>query len=258
MNYLNDSSKEVRYPWLFERVLSPEKRDQGYALNTEKQYTGKLLFSRIFELMGAVVFKVYPAVNAAYQGNVETMSVSFAASDDKLNGIEPEMAAALVRDTSEAMSGLITGLRAERTPLLPGFNVTRLDGNCIEKTAHRLDVLRYTNAGPLPGKSFVIYAPALDRATAVFPCEDGHAQARSLLKDVLPTIQANDVLIAARNFCVREFMFGIKDRAGFFVIRHHRQVSYETLGNKRFVGNTETGRVDEQKVKITLKLKADD
>jgi len=55
----------------------------------------------------------------------------------------------------------------------------------------------------------------------VFPCEDGHAQERSLLKDVLPTIQANDVMITDRNFCVREFMFGIEEVNGLFVIRHH-------------------------------------
>jgi len=88
-------------------------------------------------------------VNAAYQSNVGTMGTSLAATYNKLNGIEPTMTAALVRDTSEEMSDIIKGLKAENTPLLPGFKIKMLDGNCIEKTEHRLTVLRYTNAGPL-------------------------------------------------------------------------------------------------------------
>ena len=43
-------------------------------------------------------------------------------------------------------------------------------------------------------------------ATGVFPCEDGHAQERSLLIEVLPTVVAGDMLIMDRNFCVRDFL----------------------------------------------------
>ncbi len=40
-------------------------------------------------------------------------------------------------------------------------------------------------AGPLPGKSLVVYDPGVRLPIDVFPCEDGHAQERSLLKTVL-------------------------------------------------------------------------
>jgi hypothetical protein len=39
----------------------------------------------------------------------------------------------------------------------------------------------------------------------VFPCEDGHAQERSLLKAVYPTVEINDAWVADRNFCIIEF-----------------------------------------------------
>jgi len=47
----------------------------------------------------------------------------------------------------------------------------------------------------------------LGMAVDVFPCEDGHAQERSLLLAVAVTIQAQDVYVMDRNFCVLEFLF---------------------------------------------------
>ena len=70
-----------------------------------------------------------------------------------------------------------------------------MDGNCIEASELRLKPLRGSASGALPGKSLVIYEPALDMASAVFPCEDGHAQERSLLSEVLPTLVGRDLLI---------------------------------------------------------------
>ncbi|WP_419657994.1 putative transposase IS4 family protein [Desulfosarcina variabilis str. Montpellier] len=42
-------------------------------------------------------------------------------------------------------------------PLLPGKRIKLLDGNCIEKSQHRLKELRDISSGPLPGKSLVVY-----------------------------------------------------------------------------------------------------
>ena len=52
-------------------------------------------------------------------------------------------------------------------------------------------------------------------AVDVFPCEDGHAQERSLLTGVLPSVEAGDVWIADRNFCTNKFLFGIAAREGY-------------------------------------------
>jgi len=42
-------------------------------------------------------------------------------------------------------------------------------------------------------------------AVDIFPCEDGHAQERSLFDEVLPTVEEEDVWIADRNFCPLKF-----------------------------------------------------
>jgi hypothetical protein len=52
---------------------------------------------------------------------------------------------------------------------LPGYQIKVLDGNCIEASEHRLEVLRQTKAGALPGKSLVVYDPSLEMAIDVFP-----------------------------------------------------------------------------------------
>jgi hypothetical protein len=137
-----------------ERVLSPEKLDEWFEVNSDKQYTREILFSTLFELMGLVVFKVFPSVNSAYRSNTESMTASLTSIYNKFNGLEPKTTAALVRDTSLEMASLTRGLKAQRAPLLPGYRVKMLDGNCIEKTEHRLEVLRKTSAGPLPGPFF--------------------------------------------------------------------------------------------------------
>jgi hypothetical protein len=117
------------------------------------------------------------------------------------------------------MGETVHELGGARTPWLPGYRIKVLDGNCIEATDHRIKPLRGIGAGALPGKSLVIYEPELEMATDVFPCEDGHAQERSLLSEVLPTLESGDVLIMDRNFCVRDFLHGIAALDAYFICR---------------------------------------
>ncbi|MGV2828751.1 hypothetical protein [Myxosarcina sp. GI1(2024)] len=62
-------------------------------------------------------------------------------------------------------------------------------------------MLRNIRAGSLPGKSLVVLNPALGLATDIFPCEDGHAQERSLLPEVLEAVKAGELWIGDRNLC---------------------------------------------------------
>jgi len=115
----------------------------------------------------------------------------------------------------------------------------KVDGNCIEATHHRIKPLRGIGAGALPGKSLVIYEPELEMATDVFPCEDGHAQERSLLSEVLPTFEPKDVLIMDRNFCVRDFLHGIAARDAYLICRQHQGLPWEEDGEECFIGRSD-------------------
>ncbi len=247
---MDKSPVPVMVQVLLERVLRPQKLDTIFERTAVKQYTRTLLFSTVFELMNQVIFKTFPCVNAAYQGEKEKVGVSITSLYNKLNGISIDTSAALVRETAKEKIDIIHALDGAKKPLLPGYRVKMLDGNCIESTEHRLEVLRHTKAGALPGKSLVVYDPMLEMAIDVFPCEDGHAQERSLLHHVLPTVEALDVWTMDRNFCVRSFLLGIDDKEGYFVCREHKGLKWEPCGIERHAGRTDTGTLYEQWIKI--------
>ena len=104
----------------------------------------------------------------------------------------------------------------------------------------------------MPGKSLVVYDPSTRLPIDVFPCEDGHAQERSLLADVLTTVESGDVWVCDRNFCVLNFLFGIAAKA-FFIIRQHGNLPWKPAGSMVYAGKIETGKVYVQPIIITDK-----
>jgi len=236
-----------------ERIFNPKQLDQWFDTTAQEQYTKDLLFSSVFDIMSQVVCQSRPSINAAYQANKDQIGVSITSLYNKINGIEPHTSAELVRYAAREISPIIEDLAGTKESLLPGFRVKLLDGNCIEKTHHRIKELRTLAAGPLPGKSLVVYDPCLGLPIDVFPCEDGHAQERSLLSSVLKTVMPKDAWVADRNFCTLDFTTSIASKGGFFVIREHKKYSWKPLGKEKYVGAIETGKVYEQQIAVVDK-----
>jgi len=235
---------------LVERLFSPDPLNDWYDKTARKQYTRELLFSSVFDIMSQVVLGSQRSVNAAYQASEEDIAVSVTSVYNKLNGIEPNTCAELVRYAAGQGIGIIQELKGETKPLLPGFRVKLLDGNCIGATEHRIKELRSRAAGALPGKCLVVLDPVLRMPIDVFPCEDGHAQERSLLGCVLPTVEAQDLWINDRNMCVRSFLCGIADKRGYFINRMHDNFPWESIGDEKHMGKIETGQVYEQPILV--------
>ena len=179
-----------------EHALAPEALNTLFAQAAGQQYTRELLFSSVVDLMGVVVCKIEPSLNAAYQEVAETLPVSITSVYNKLNGIEPGVAAALVRHTAERLTPVIDTMGGRMPELLTGYRVRIIDGNHLAATERRLKVLHRSIAGPLPGHGLVILDPALMLATHLIPCEDGHAQERSLFPEILELVVAKDLWIA--------------------------------------------------------------
>ena len=249
--FVKQAPAAVMVRGILERILSPDALDALFERVADKQYTRELLFSSIFQLMNLVVCKVYPSIHSAYLGNIEEMKASVSAVYEKLNRMDISTSRALVRDTASQMEEAIRAMDGTCTPLIPGYRCKMLDGNCIEATDHRLEVLRENGSAALPGKSLVIYDPELEMATDVFPCEDGHAQERSLLGEILPTLEARDVLVMDRNFCVRDFLHGICAQDAFFICRQHKGLPWETDGEKRYIGKSKSGAIHEQSILVS-------
>lgn len=248
--FVEKSPISVMVRGTLERVLGAEQLDEWYARTAEKQYTRTLLFSTVYDLLSQVVFCLKPSVHAAYQEKEEEVGTSIVSVYNKLNGLEAHTSAELVRYSAGALAPLIEQLDGAREPWLSGYRVKILDGNCLEATEHRLKELRSLAAGALPGKSLVVYEPQLGLVSDVLACEDGHAQERALLGEVLPTVRANDLWLQDRNFCTRECLCEIDKREAFFVTRQHQNLPFEVLSPWRSAGRVETGGVAEQRVQV--------
>ena len=160
--FMEKSPVPVMVQVLLELVLNPDKLEALFERATVEQYTRTLLFSTVFDLMNLVIFKTFPSVHAAYREQGEQIGVSITSVYNKLNGIGANTSALLVRDTASEKAEIIEALGGRRAAWLAGYRIKMLDGNCIEATEHRLQVLRETKAGALPGKSLVVYDPELE------------------------------------------------------------------------------------------------
>lgn len=244
--FLRESPICVMQRTLLENVFAPDKLDNVFRAAAVRQYERELLFSQLVDVTSLVVCRVQPSIHAAYKHKREQMPVSLKALYDKLGHVEAETSRALVQYTATAASGLIERMQGELTPLLPGFRVRILDGNHLSGTDHRLKVLRGMTAGALPGQALVLLDPQRMVIDDVFPCEDGHAQERSLLHQVLPNLRPGDLVIDDRNFCTLAFLWGMQRRQVRFLTRQHGRMPYRLEGKLRSVGDGPTGRVDEQ------------
>ena len=82
--------------------------------------------------------------------------------------------------------------------------------------------------------------------TDVFLHEDGHAQERRLIAQVLQHVREDQLWIEDRNFCTLGLMFGMARRGAAFVVRQHGQLSGELLGRATRQGTARSGPVYEQ------------
>lgn len=233
-----------------EHALALEALDTLFAEQADRQYTRELLFSSVVDLMGVVVCQVAPSVHAAYQAVADTLPVSITSVYNKLNCLEPTVTSALVTHTADRLAPVIVAMGGQMPALVADYRVRILDGNHLAATERRLKVLRGSIAGPLPGHALVVLDPALMLATHMIPCEDGHAQERSMSQEILALVEPGDLWIADRNFCTSLLLGGIAERKSFYAIRQHANLKVVSAGKLRKAGRTETGQVYEQSVTL--------
>ena len=231
---------------VLERLLDAHRIDELFARTAERQYTRELLFSSLVQLMSDVVLGVHPTVHAAYQAQKDTIGVSTTALYNKLDRVETAVSAALVRDSAALAEPVVKALRASHPRWLPGYQIKVLDGNHLSSTEHRLKELRSTWAAPLPGQALVVLDQQRMLITDVLLNEDGHAQERRLIAQVLQHVHEDDLWIEDRNFCTRALMCGMARRGAVFVVRQHGQLQGELLGRPKRQGATRSGPVYEQ------------
>src|SRR5215467_13732815 len=207
---------------VLENALQPDHLDRLFERLSVRQYTKELLFSTVVQTMALVACRLYKSPRAVYTEHPDRFPVSLKCVYEKLQGIELPVMREMVRDNARRCGGIVEELGGQVPALLPGYRVKILDGNALAGTHHRIKELRQTTAAALPGKSLVVLDPALGLAIDVIPCEDGHAQERSLFAEVLETVEPGDLWIEDRNFCTLGFIFGVAQRRGFVLVREHK------------------------------------
>ena len=86
--------------------------------------------------------------------------------------------------------------------------------------------------------------------TEVMLREEGHAQERSLIPQVLDLVEADQRWIADRNLCTRGWMCGMARRGAACGMRQHGQLQGELRGRAKGTGTTRSGPVYEQAMPV--------
>jgi hypothetical protein len=200
--------------------------------------------------LSVVVCKVYPSTHAAVIAAKERLGVSSTAIYNKLNGTDPEVSAALMEVSAVRLAEIIDGFGSLPPPLLPGYRTLILDGNCIAASEHRLEVVRETSSGPLPGKALIVFDPQRELGVGMIPCEDGHAQERSLLAPIYARMVAGDLWIADRNFCITEFFQQAQEHSAAVILREHKNLPWTACNE--LAASDASGKLFEQSVRVHM------
>ena len=235
---------------LLERCFSAQRLDLIFRENAREQYTRELLFSTVCELLLGVVLKIHPSVHAAHQKRPEPTGATVSALYEKLKNVELDVSRALLRDTSADLSEILDSLGFQPEPWLPGYPVRILDGNCLAASEKRLAVHKNASGAALPGKSLVVMDPERRLMLDVFPCEDGHANERSLLGAVARSVRAGELWIADRNFCTLGYLRSISEQGAFAVVRLHKNLPFAEETPLSFVEADGERRIYEQNITV--------
>lgn len=213
-------------------------------------YERRLLYSQLALTIAEVVLDFCASPNQAYEKLKAELCVSKTAFYEKLKRVEPEVCRASVRHSYDRCSKMMTHLGFQPWEYIPGYRCKMVDGNHLQGCENRLKELRATWAKALPGTAVVVLDAQLQLVEDIFLIPDGHALERTVFDELLKTVDPKDLIVGDSHYCTIAFLTGIADRSGCFAIRQHGSLKGELVGKRKFVQQTETGKVYEQSLRI--------
>ena len=232
-----------------ERAFASEALDQLFRDTATVQRQKTILFSRLVELLGAVVTRRHASVHAAYRADPDRLGAALSSVYDKLNHTEPALAEALLGHTAAKLRAVTADWPGQPQPVA-GLRMVVLDGTYFAGTEHRLEPLRRLGVAALPGMAVVAQDHATGLVTHLLGELDAYVNERALAERVLGTVGPGELVVADRNFCFTQLLNGVAERRSCFIVRHHRGTKCEELGPRRRAGRTDTGTVHEQQVRV--------
>jgi len=116
---------------VLERELDTARLDSWFETVAQQQYTRKLLFSTLFELMTQVVLRQSGSIRAAWLKTEDSVGVSLASVYNKLNGLEVGTSAALVDFAAQRSREMIDAM----VPCEDGHAQERRSAGCSGRSA---------------------------------------------------------------------------------------------------------------------------
>ena len=152
--------------------------------------------------------------------------------------------AELVRYSAREFAPLIAEMGVE------GYRVKIVDGNCLEASEHRIKELRGAEGRALPGKSLVVYEPAV--GWSAMSCHVKTAMLRSARCSGRLCRRWRRMICGLKTaiFVPATFSATIDNRGGFFVTREHQGLPFEIMSPLRSCGRTPTGQLAQQRVRV--------
>jgi len=234
-----------------ENLLAAPLVDALFERTAQVQWTKELTFSTLADLLCRVVLRVRPSVCAVHRLD-GPFPVSLTAVYAKLQHVEPAVSEALVAQTAARAAAILAAWPAALRPdPIAGLHLLTVDGNYLAGTEHRPLPLRHSGAACLPGMSVVLRDDRTGLLSRVALREDAYTNERALLDEVLSWLGPNQLLLGDRNYCTLDFLAGLADRQAFYLIRHHQQVQLSPQGPLQPKGQTATGVVSEQRVRLS-------
>jgi Transposase DDE domain len=241
---------------LFARVFSAEAMDQIFRDHKQRQVESETVFSSLIHLLAPVVSGGKPSVHASYQEREEQLGVSKQAVYDKLQGVEPQVSAALVRVPAQELEQVLIQAKATKSDPLPGFHTFVIDGKRLDATEHRLQETRRMKSAPLPGTVVALLDTRTEMFVEVACHPDAYACERKVVLPLLKKLERGALYLVDRNFCDGPLIERFIQGEVFFIMRHHgRSPRWRKAAGSRLrkVGqDSREGTVYEQDVEVFL------
>ena len=234
-----------------ENLFGAATIDKIFQDTADEQYTRSLLFSTTTDLLVQVSMFGQPSVSHAFQKFQAGIPVSITSVYNKLQNVEPAVCEALVARPAARAALLLQELGPLRPQPIDGYFLKIADGNVLGRSEERLKELRESNAAALPGMSVVLYDYASQLIPYLKVCVDAHTSECKLMPDLAAQLEAKDLLMADRNFCVLSFFVQVAERKASFLIRHHARLKLNYLGKRKRAGRCQTGTVFHQEVQVS-------
>jgi len=226
-------------------ILFDAKRLEEVARKTSLQYRWDFLFSQAIAMILSLDFRVPALVHVAFHGLKEERGVCDKIISLKTPKLYKGVSGSVISDSAKQMNPIINAFQSRHQACVLSYKAKVKDGNHLAAIERRVKELRTKTSGQLLETVFAADEQEADLVTKVFLIRDSHAQERSVLDEVLLTVETKALLKAERNFCTKDFLKGIVKGNGFYVVHQHGGLLGTDVGIGSAEVQVEGGKVSE-------------